>query len=105
MGGEGGDVLAARAQRRQVHGDDVEAVKEIFAEFSFADGLAEIDVGGGDDADIDLDFLNAAEVHEPLVLQHAEDFGLGVEAHGGDFIEKKRAAVGDFKETFFGSDS
>src|SRR6201999_914369 len=76
-----------------------------FAEFAFADGLAQIDVGGGDDADVHLDFLNSTEVHETLVLQDAQDFGLRVEAHGGDLIEEERAAIGDFKEALLGGDS
>jgi hypothetical protein len=36
---EGGDVFAAAAQRRQLDGDDVEAVEEVFAEAALADGL------------------------------------------------------------------
>jgi hypothetical protein len=51
------DVFAAAAQRRQVDGDDVEAIEEVVAELALANGLAQIDVGGGDDADVDLRFL------------------------------------------------
>ena len=102
--GEGGNVFAAAAQGRQLDGDDVEAVEEVFAEAAFADGLAQIDVGGGDDADVDLDFLDAAEVHEAAILEDAQDFGLGIHAHGGDFVEEERAAVGDFEEALLGGD-
>lgn len=101
---EGRDVFAAAAQRGQLDGDDVEAVEQVLAEFALAHGLAEIDVGGGDDADVDLDFLDAAEVHEAAILQNAQDFRLRVHTHGGDFIEEERAAVGDFEETLFGGD-
>ena len=98
--GEQGNVFAAGAQRRQIDGDDVEAVEEIFAEAAVADFLAQVDVGGGEDADVDLNLLNAAEVHEAAVLQDAQDLGLRVHAHGGDFVEEERAAVGDFEEAF-----
>ena len=64
----------------------------------------EIDVGGGDDADVDLDFVGAAEMHEAAVLQDAQDLGLHVHAHGADFVEEERAAVGDFEEAFFRGD-
>ncbi len=100
MLGEQRNVFAAGAQRRQVDGDDVEAVEEILAEAAVAHRLAQIDVGGGEDAHVHLDLLNAAEMHEALVLQHAQDLGLRVHAHGGDFVEEERAAVGDFEEAF-----
>ncbi len=102
--GEQGNVFAAGAQRRQVHGDDVEAVEEVFAEAAFADCLAQVDVGGGDDAHVHLNLLHAAQVHEAAVLQHAQNLGLGVHAHGGDFVQEERAAVGHFKEAFLGGD-
>ena len=52
-----GNVFAAGAQRGQVHGDDVEAVEEVFAEAALAHLLAQIDVGGGDDAHVHLNLL------------------------------------------------
>ncbi len=104
MGGEQRDVFAARAQGRQFKGDDVEAVEEIFAEAAFADGNLEVDVGGGDDADVDLDLLHAAEVHEAAVLEDALDLGLHVHAHGADLIEEESAAVGYFKESLLRRD-
>ena len=102
--GQQGNVFAAGAQRGQVHGDDVEAVEEVFAEAAFADRLAQIDVGGGDDAHVHLNLLHAAQMHEAAVLQDAQDLGLGVHAHGGDLVHEERAAVGDFKEAFLGGD-
>ena len=104
MLGEQRNVFAAGAQRRQVDGDDVEAVEKIFAEAAIAHGLAQIDVGGGEDAHIHLNLLNAAEVHEAAVLQHAQNLGLRVHAHGGDLVEEERAAVGDFEEALLGRD-
>ena len=92
MRGEQRDILLAVAQRRQVERDDVEAVEEVFAEAALFDGLLQVDVGGGDDADVDLDFVGAAEMHEAAVLQHAQDLGLHIHAHGADFVEEQRAA-------------
>ena len=102
--GEQGNIFAAGAQRGQVDGDDVEAIEEVFAEAALADFLAQIDVGGGEDADVDLNLLDAAEVHEAAVLEDAQNLGLGVHAHGGDLVEEERAAVGHFKEAFLGGD-
>ncbi len=43
-------------------------------------------------------------MHEALVLQHAQNLGLRVHAHGGDFVEEERAAVGYFEEAFLRGD-
>jgi hypothetical protein len=40
------DVVAALAQRRQVDGEDIEPVEQVFAEAALAHGLAQVDVGG-----------------------------------------------------------
>ena len=34
---------------------------------------------------------------EQLIVEGAEDFGLGLEAHVADFVEKEGAAVGAFE--------
>ena len=64
----------------------------------------EIDVGRGDDAHVHLDFLDSAELHEALVLEHAQNLGLCVHAHLADFVEKESAAVGDFEVALFRGD-
>ena len=46
--------------------------------------------------------LHAAQVHELAVLQDAQDLGLRLHAHGADFIEEERAAIGDFEQAFLG---
>ena len=104
VGGEEGDVFLAAAERRELEGDDVEAVEEVFAEAALFDGLLEVDVGGGDDADVDLDLLVAAHVHEAAVLEDAQDLGLHVHAHGADLVEEEGATVGYFEEAFLGGD-
>ena len=93
------------AQGRQVDGDHVEPVEQVFAEATFADHLAQIDIGGGDDAHVHLQFLGAAEMHELAILEHAQNLALGVEAHGADFVQEQRAPVGDLEQPFFGGNS
>ena len=46
--GERGDVLLVLAQRRNIDGDDVEAVVEVLAEGAFFERGAQVAVGGGD---------------------------------------------------------
>ena len=97
-------VFAAIAQRGQLQVNDVQAVIQILAEAAFADEREQIDVGGGDDADIDLDLLGAAEAHEFALLNDAKKLGLRFRADGGDFVEENRALIGDLEEAFFGGD-
>src|ERR1700722_18429693 len=99
-----GNVFATLAERREIDADYIEAIEKVFAELAFAHELAQIDIGGGDDADIDLNLLDSAEMHESAVLQHAQDFALRVHGHGSDFVEEERASVGDFEQTFLGGD-
>ena len=44
------------------------------------------------------------EVHEAAVLQHAQNLGLYVHAHGRDLVQEERAPVGHFKQTFLRRD-
>src|ERR1019366_3444472 len=93
------NIFTALAQRGQIHRNYVETVEQIFAEAAFANHLAKIHVGGGDDADVHLHFLSAAQVHELAILQHAQNLGLRVHAHGANFVEEERAAIGNLKQS------
>jgi hypothetical protein len=70
---QGQDVVDALAQRRQPQRNDVQAVVEIFAEAAVGDALAQVGVGGGDDAHVDLDDLLAAEALDLTLLKHAPE--------------------------------
>src|ERR1700676_4325810 len=85
--------------------DDVQTVIKIFAEAAFANQAEQFYVRSGDDTHIDFNLLGAAETHEFALLNYAQQLGLGFRADAGDFIEENGALVGDFEETFFGSDS
>ena len=62
--------------------------------WSVGDGLDDVAVGGGDEPDVDAQFLRAADAGERAVLQKAQQLGLQRAAHVGDLIEENRAAVG-----------
>src|SRR5262249_12276795 len=94
----------ATTQWRKSHADDIQAIVEILAELAFFYQLLQIDIGSSDDADIYLNFLHAAQVHELAVLQYAQNLGLGVETHRSDFVEKERAFVCDFEQAFLRRD-
>ena len=58
------------------------------------DRFVEVAVGGGDDADIDLDRLGAADAVDLALLDGAQQLGLQADVHLADFVEQQRAAVG-----------
>jgi hypothetical protein len=95
------DVLGALAEGGEVEVDDFEAVVEVFAEGGFVDHGLEVAVGGGEDLYVDADEVGAADAAEGLLFDGAEELGLDVEGHGGDFVEEEDAAVGDFHEAVF----
>ena len=87
------DVLAPLPERRGIDADDVQAVIQIFAKARFLDGAREVLVGGGDDADVDLDRLLPAHAVELAFCQHPQQARLQRGRHVADLIEKQRAAV------------
>ena len=91
--------MSSRRSRsgRHVEGDDVEAEVEVLAEAALADLLLEVLVGGGDDPHVHLDRARAAHGLDVLLLQRAQDLGLGLEAHVADLVEEERAAVGQLE--------
>jgi hypothetical protein len=90
-------VLGPPAQGGQAHGEDVEPVEQILAEFAFLDHLRQVAVGGGDDAHIHLDGPVAAHSLEFLLLQYAQQLGLQFQWDFSNFVEKNRAAMSQFE--------
>ena len=88
------DVAATLPQRRDADGEGVHAVEQVAAEDALADLLVEVGVGGGDDADIDLDLLAAADALDDLVLQEAQQLDLQGMRQVADLVEEQRAFVG-----------
>ena len=58
---EVGQILDPIAQRRHLDRHDVEPVVQVLAEPPFLDRLVEIDVGGGDQPQVGLDRMHAAD--------------------------------------------
>ena len=90
-------VLDAIAQRRHPDRDDVDPVVEVLAEPPFLDRLLEVDVGRGDQAEVGLDRLGAADALDLPFLDRAQQLGLQVEAQVADLVEEQRAAGGQLE--------
>src|SRR5579885_1897754 len=91
-------VFAAVAQRRYGDGNDVQAIIKIFAEGIFRDLLFEIAIGGGNNANVDRDFIGAADWTHTALLQNAQQLHLHGERHLPDFIEEDGPGIGDLEQ-------
>src|ERR1035438_9712010 len=96
-------ICGVQRGRRSVIRKLPEAVEEILAEAAFLDRGFEILVGGGDNANIDVDLAVAAETVEGLAIEHAQQLHLSLQLQFPDFVEEKSALVGQFEKAGFGS--
>src|SRR5689334_791747 len=93
LGEQHEDVFLAVAQRGQREVVFVEARVEILAEAALLEQLAQLSVGGADDAHVDRLGLGGAEREELLRLEDAQQLRLRVERHVADLVEQQGAAV------------
>lgn len=87
------DILAAFAQGWDRERHDVEAVIEILAEIAALGRVAEVDLGSGDDADIDRADNVGAERRDFAGFENAQHLDLRCRWHRLDLVEKQRAAA------------
>lgn len=80
-------------QGGQVDRDDVDTVEEVLAHLPRGDPFGQIAVGGGDDAEVGLVQVGAADRGEALPFDGAEELGLGGKAQFPEFVEEKGSAV------------
>ena len=66
-----------------------------------SDGATQIAVGGGDDPHVYADGLGPPDPFKFAFLQKSQQLGLKLRGNIPDFIEKHRAAVGQFHLAFF----
>src|SRR5438128_5777485 len=83
-----------------MHCDQIQAVKQVFAETAARDHLRQMAVGGGNHPYINVARGARTEHFVSPILQHAEHLDLRVWIEVADFIEKDRAAVGHLESPF-----
>ena len=69
-------IADAVAQWRDMHADLGQAIVQVLAERTFLQQLVQVAMGGADHADVDRDFLAAAESLDHALLQEAQQLGL-----------------------------
>ena len=92
--GQERNVLLALAQRRNVERHHVEPVIKIFAKGALLQRGAQILVGGGDHAHVDVARHVAAQALELALLQDAQQLHLNGGGHVADLVQEDGAGVG-----------
>ena len=95
------NVFAPLCKAGNVHGHDVEPVKQILAEPARRDFLAQIPRGGRDHPDIDLNVAVAADPAEPLLDKDSQDPSLRLARHIGNLVQVEGAGMRLFKDADF----
>ena len=91
---EEGNVVDAFAKRRDVDGDLLQTVVEVFAEMAVADSGYEVDIGGGYNSDVDFERSGGAYGDDFAIFKYAEKLDLHGQWEFADFVEEDGAAVG-----------
>ena len=85
------------AQGRYLQLEHVQPVKEVLAEGALGGQLLQAAVRGGDDADVKLYLLAAADAGYAVGLHSAQELGLELDGQLRDLVEEERAVVGELK--------
>ena len=88
------NVVAPISERRQVDGDDVEAIEQVFAKAPLGDFAQGIAIGGADDADIDRFGLCRSDSLDHPGLDEPQQLDLKLDLHFTNLVEEQRAAIG-----------
>ncbi len=99
MPGQKRHVLQLIPERRQFDFKGVDAIPKIFAELAGRDHFVQMPVGGADHAHIAGERLVIAHAADLAAFQEAEQFGLERLGQFADFIQKERAAIGQFNKS------
>ena len=87
------EVVVAGTQRRQGDRGHADAVVEVAAEPPGGDLVAQVAIGDGDQAHVDMPRLGIAEPVDHAFLQRPQQHRLQVERHFADLVEAERAPV------------
>ena len=98
---QGHHVARPFPERRDLDGNDVEAVVEILPEGLFVDHIQQIPVGSGDDAHVDRDGPGAAHPGDLHFLQHPQQMDLHLQGQVADLVEENGSVVGALKDAHF----
>src|SRR5690348_12130008 len=68
-------------------------MEQVFSEFILLDGIDDVAVGSGNQANVHLEFLGSTNARECAIFKKPEELGLKRTAHVSDFIKENGPAV------------
>ena len=83
------DVVASLPERRHRDGHGVDPEIEVLPQMTVAQRDIGNLVGRTDEAEVDGHGLRGAETADHSLLEHAEELGLEVDRHLGDFVQEQ----------------
>src|SRR5258708_31955532 len=92
-----GNLFLTVTERRQMQGEGVQAIVEILAQAFVGESFRNIDIGRGQNADVDFDHRTAAQTRELLVLKDVQKLGLQQGRHFADLVEQNGSLVAYFE--------
>src|SRR5262249_30305852 len=95
--GQRQDIFGAIRERRKRDRKNIQPVEEVFAKLPGRQSIGWRVVRGGDDADLDLNLLAAADPPERVLLEDPQELRLHRDVHLGDLVEEERAVVGELE--------
>src|SRR4051812_48658890 len=90
-------VVFPLAQRWQLNRDDVQAIKEVFAQDAIEDSFFRVLVRRGEKSHVNWNLLRAAESSDGAFLKHAQKFRLKKRRHLCYLVQQKRSAIGQLE--------
>src|SRR5205814_1178438 len=91
------NVFAPLPKREQVDRHHLEPIVEVSPEGLVVDGFLQVQVGRGDDPDIDADSPASTDPLDLSLLEHAQKLGLELRLERADLIQEQRASLSQFE--------
>jgi hypothetical protein len=92
------DVFFALTKRRDPQGHNREPVVKVFTKGGVLNHGGEVTVGGGDDADVDVDGSSGADLGEVSFLENAKELDLNFQGELTDFVKEEGSTIGRFDD-------
>src|SRR3990172_5969109 len=93
-------VLATLPRRRQLDGEDLQAIVEVLTEPAGSDGRFEVAIRCCDDAGMNLSLPEAAQPSNLLPLDRLQELRLKVQAKLADLVQEEGPAICRFDQAW-----
>ena len=93
------EIFEPLPQRRYANRKYIQTEEQILSKLAACDALLQISIGRGEDPDIRMLRLNAAEPLIRSLLKHTQQFHLHIDTHITDLVEEQCAALRQFETT------